>query len=124
MHLASAADVAEVTARARALELEGAFEEAARLLEPHAAEAKCEPAVLYRLAAIRARQDRLDEARECLERAQRSSPRDAKILTNLGVVYDMLGRGDEAIDAFRQVLRIVPEEPVALLNLACTDSMS
>ena len=117
MHLASAADVAEVTARARALELEGAFEEAARLLEPHAAEAKCEPAVLYRLAAIRARQDRLDEARECLERARRSSPRDAKILTNLGVVYDMLGRGDEAIDAFRQVLRIVPEEPVALLNL-------
>ena len=117
MRLALDADVAEATTRARALELEGAFDEAARLLEPLASDPDCDAAVLYRLAGIRAKQDRLEEARHLLERARRINPRDAKVLTNLGVVFDMLGRSDEAIDAFRQVLRIIPEEPVALLNL-------
>ena len=110
-------DVAEATTRARALELEGAFDEAARQLEALAEEPDPDPAVLYRLAAIRARQDRLEEARHLLEQARSINPRDAKAVTNLGVVYDMLGRSDDAIDAFRQVLRVVPEEPVALLNL-------
>ena len=117
MRLRPVPDVAEATTRARALELEGAFDEAARLLEPLVEDSECDPAVLYRLAAIRARQDRLEEARLLLERARRLDPRDAKVMTNLGVVYDMLGRSDEAIDSFRRVLRIVPEDPVALLNL-------
>jgi Flp pilus assembly protein TadD len=117
MRLEAAPDVAEATTRARALELEGAYEEAARLLEPLASDPTCDASVLYRLAGIRARQDRLEEARHLLERARRINPRDAKVVTNLGVVFDMLGRSDDAIDAFRQVLRIVPEEPVALLNL-------
>jgi len=113
----SAALIEESTTRARALELEGAFDEAARLLEPLASEVAPDVAVLYRLAAIRARQNRLEESRHLLEAARRINPRDAKVVTNLGVVFDMLGRSDEAIEAFRQVLRIVPEEPVALLNL-------
>jgi Flp pilus assembly protein TadD len=110
-------DVVEATTRARALELEGAFDEAARMLESFAQEPSPDPAVLYRLAAIRAHQDRLDEACDLLEQARLTDPRDAKVVTNLGVVYDLLGRTDDAIDAFRQVLRIIPEEPVALLNL-------
>lgn len=117
LRLETRPEVAEATTRARALELEGAFDEASRLLEPLAALPSPDPAVLYRLAAIRARQDRLEEAKHLLEQARRISPRDARVVTNLGVVYDMLGRSDDAIDAFRQVLRIVPEEPVALLNL-------
>jgi Flp pilus assembly protein TadD len=113
----SAMDAAEATTRARALELEGAYDEAARMLEPLAEEAKPSCDVLYRLAAIRARQNRLEEARLLLEQARRIDPRNARVITNLGVVYDLLGRSDEAVDAFRQVLRIVPEEPTALLNL-------
>lgn len=112
-------DTAEHAAgRARALEGEGRLDEAAALLTPWLASGHDpDPELLYRLACVRAKQQRLNEAEGLLRRALSSRFEDARFHTNLGVVLDLQGRAEEAIRAFRRALQLSPDDPLVLLNL-------
>ena len=110
-------DAAEFERSARALEKAGRLDEAAALLEPLVDHDRATPEVLYRLACVRARQQRVDEAETFLRRAIAGRQEDARFHTNLGVVLDMQGRADEAVRAFRRALQLAPDDPTALLNL-------
>lgn len=107
----------QVAARARVYESEGRLDEAAALLVPHAHVADCPPELLYRLACVRAKQQRLHEAEELLRRALDLRFEDARFHTNLGVVLDLQGRSEEAIRAFRRALQLSPDDPCVLLDL-------
>src|SRR5690606_2574059 len=75
------------------------------------------PELLYRLACVRAKQQRLDEAEELLRRALELRFEDARFHTNLGVVLDLQGRSEEAIRAFRRALQLSPAAPCVLPDL-------
>lgn len=107
----------QVAARARALESEGRLDEAAVLLTARTSAAQCPPELLYRLACVRAKQQRLTDAEELLRRALDLRFEDARFHTNLGVVLDLQGRAEEAIRAFRRALQLSPDDPLVLLNL-------
>lgn len=107
---------AEAVTAANDLERRGELDAAAELLEPHLAE-PLDPDVAYRLASVRIKQDRLDDARSLLQGALRSRYEDPRIHTNLGVLYDAQGRTEEAIRAFRRAIQLAPREATAHLNL-------
>jgi Flp pilus assembly protein TadD len=50
----------------------------------------------------------------------RSEPRESDAWNNLGVAYEKLNRNNEAIEGFRQALRINPEDATAWYNLGVT----
>lgn len=107
----------EVLSRARDLERGDRLDEAAALLEPFVIGPGASPDALYRLACVRARQQRPVDAEDLLRRAVRMRQEDARIHTNLGVVLDMQGRAEEAVRSFRRALELSPDDPTVLLNL-------
>lgn len=115
--VADPAVVEECLARAKSLESERRYEEAAEIVEPLFEATDHRPDVSYRLGCIRARQGRLEESEELLRLALAQRYEDARVHTNLGVVLDLQGRCDEAIRAFRRAIQLAPSDPVARLNL-------
>lgn len=113
--LAEHQSIDDVVTRARELERAERLDDAASLLEPFVASE--DPEVLYRLACVRARQQRPSDAEDLLRAAITRRQEDARIHTNLGVVLDMQGRADEAVRAFRRALELAPDDPTVLLNL-------
>jgi Flp pilus assembly protein TadD len=52
--------------------------------------------------------------------ADKLKPNDVEVLNKLGIVYSMLGRGAEALDAFSRVLAQDPNNANTLLNIGIT----
>jgi tetratricopeptide (TPR) repeat protein len=74
--------------------------------------------VLRYLALARLRQNRIDEAEQCLDRALARSGPSADLLNDLGIAKMKRGAAEEAIDSFARALELDPVHADALGNLA------
>jgi chemotaxis protein methyltransferase WspC len=69
-------------------------------------------------ARVLADAGRLDEARAACEQLLRARPTDADALALLGVVHLAGGRADDAFEAFRKALYLVPDHAEAMAHMA------
>lgn len=73
---------------------------------------------LYRLGIMYLDREKNAEAARVFARASRARPKDVKVLVNLGVALDNLGRADEAQGHYRQALALSPMDSLASCRLA------
>ena len=74
--------------------------------------------LLIRLAETQRRKGDVNMAIDTFRRACQAAPTDSRPLLQLAVLLDGTGRRDQAKPVYEQVLRIEPDHPVALNNLA------
>ena len=74
--------------------------------------------LLIRLAETQRRKGDVNLAVDTFRRAAQASPTDSRPLLQLGMLLDGTGRRDQAKPVYEQVLRIQPDNPFALNNLA------
>lgn len=74
--------------------------------------------LLLRLAETQRRKGDVNAAIDTFRRASQSAPGDPRPLLQLGLLMDGTGRREQAKPIYEQVLRIQPDQPVALNNLA------
>ena len=74
--------------------------------------------LLFRLAETQRRKGDLNVAIETFRRASQAAPNDTNSLLQLGLLMDGTGRRDQAKPIYEQILKIQPDHPVALNNLA------
>ena len=74
--------------------------------------------LLIRLAEANQRKGDLNEALRLLQAAADANPKDTKHLLQLALLLDGTGRHDEAGSVYEQILKIQPDQPIALNNLA------
>ncbi len=74
------------------------------------------PAVLNLAASARYAEARFDEAAQLLKRAQKLAPKDPNILNSLGVCLKVLGKTEDALQAFGAALRLDPGFAAAHFN--------
>jgi Flp pilus assembly protein TadD len=74
--------------------------------------------LLMRLAEVQRRKGDVNLAVDTFRRAVQAAPTDSRPLLQLGLLLEGTGRRDQAKPAYEQVLRIQPDNPVALNNLA------
>src|SRR5690242_19867206 len=75
---------------------------------------------LHSYALREAGSGRLDKAERLLRQAIRTGGRSSDTHADLGRVYNLLGRHEEALQAYHKALAIDPDHGTALLNLAGT----
>ena len=76
-------------------------------------------AELYtRLGECKRMSSDLDGGVAAFKRAQELDPKDVMPVLQLGMLYDTNGRGDDARKCYENVLKMQPDNPVALNNLA------
>lgn len=59
----------------------------------------------------------------CIEQAVRLRPDDARAHTNLGAILHLLGRPIQAAISYREALKLQPNDPTTLANLAKLGTM-
>ena len=74
--------------------------------------------LLLRLAEPQRRKGDVNAAIETFRRASQAAPTDARPLLQLGLLLDGTGRRDQAKPIYEQILKIQPDHPIALNNLA------
>ncbi len=74
--------------------------------------------LLYRLAETYRRKGDLEKAIDYFRRSSQAAPNNAQPLLALALVLDGTGRSDQAQPIYEQILKIQPDHPVALNNLA------
>ncbi len=104
-------DLAELYRRSRRL---AAAEAAAR----RAVAAADSAVAWHRLALILIEADKLEPARDCLERAVERAPESIDARNNLGIVLQRLGELEPACAAYRAALALDPENAAAHNNMA------
>ena len=94
------------------------YDEGAKLLqellktEPKSAD------LLLRLAETQRRKGDVNAAIETFRLASQAAPADPRPLLQLGLLMDGTGRRDQAKPIYEQILKIQPDHPIALNNLA------
>lgn len=73
-----------------------------------------------RLAAIRADAGDVDSALSTLQQARQLNPKNLNALLEIGQLYERKGDKVKAMEAYRAVLAVTQNEPIALNNLAYT----
>jgi len=73
---------------------------------------------LYRLGIMYLDREKNAEAARVFDKANRVKPKNVKVLVNLGVAYDNLGRADDAQKHYRQAIAIAPSDSLASCRLA------
>jgi Flp pilus assembly protein TadD len=73
---------------------------------------------MFRLGETYRRKGDLNAAIEWIRKASAESPNDPGILLQLGLLLEGTGKRDQARPLYEQVLKILPDEPTALNNLA------
>ena len=73
---------------------------------------------LYRLGIMYLDREKNAEATRVFDKANRVKPKNVKVLVNLGVAYDNLGRADDAQKYYRQAIAIAPTDSLASCRLA------
>ncbi len=76
------------------------------------------PDLLFKLAETYRRKGDLNLAIDTFRRASAAAPTDPVPLLQLGLLMDGTGRREQAKPIYEQVLRLQPDQPVALNNLA------
>ena len=79
-------------------------------------------ALLVRLGECEAQLDHAEPAASAFLKAQAIAPADPRPRVDLAILYDRLGRNDDARRAYQAVLQVQPDNPVALNNLAALDA--
>lgn len=74
--------------------------------------------VLFKMAETYRRKGDLNQAIDSFRKASQAAPNDSGPLLQLGLLMDGTGRRDQSKPVYEQVLRIQPDHPVALNNLA------
>ncbi len=74
--------------------------------------------LLFRLGETQRRKGDVNTAVDTFRRASQASPNDLRPLLQLGLLMDGTGRRDQAKPIYEQILKIQPDQPVALNNLA------
>jgi Flp pilus assembly protein TadD len=76
-----------------------------------------------KLALELGKQRRFEEARVHFETIVKNNPHDSEDHNNLGVVYASLRRIDNALDEFREAVRLDPRNNSAMRNLRSTQRL-
>jgi len=76
------------------------------------------PDLLFRLGETERRKGALDVAIDSFRRCRDAAPGDTQCLLELGLLMDGTGKKDQAKPIYEQILKIEPDHPVALNNLA------
>jgi tetratricopeptide (TPR) repeat protein len=74
--------------------------------------------LLWQLAETQRRKGDLNSSIETFRRCSQAAPSDTDCLTQLGLIYEGTGKSDQAKPIWEQVLKIKPNDPLALNNLA------
>jgi Flp pilus assembly protein TadD len=74
--------------------------------------------LLSRLGEVQRRKGDVNSAIETFRRASQAAPSDPRPLTELGLLLDGTGRRDQAKPIYEQLLKLQPDHPIALNNLA------
>jgi tetratricopeptide (TPR) repeat protein len=74
--------------------------------------------LLLRLAETQRRKGDVNAAVETFRQASQAAPADTRPLLQLGLLMDGTGRRDQAKPIYEQILKIQPDHPIALNNLA------
>jgi tetratricopeptide (TPR) repeat protein len=74
--------------------------------------------LLFQLAETERRKGDINGAMDDLRRCSQSAPNDTGCLVQLGMLLESTGKRDQAKPIWEQVLKIQPDSPVALNNLA------
>jgi tetratricopeptide (TPR) repeat protein len=74
--------------------------------------------LLLQLAETQRRKGDINLAIETFRRASQAAPSDTRALLQLGLLMDGTGRREQAKPIYEQILKIEPDHPVALNNLA------
>ena len=74
--------------------------------------------LLLRVAETQRRKGDINGAIDTFRRASQAAPTDSRPLLQLGLLLDGTGRRDQAKPVYEQVLKIQPDQPIALNNLA------
>jgi predicted Zn-dependent protease len=74
--------------------------------------------LLYRLAEVYRRKGDANMAIEKFRLSSQAAPNEVKPMVQLALLMDGTGRGDQAQPIYEQILKIQPDNPVALNNLA------
>jgi Flp pilus assembly protein TadD len=74
--------------------------------------------LLWQLGETQRRKGDINAAIDTFRRCSQSSPSDTSCLTELGMIYEGTGKQDQAKPIWEQILRIQPDHPLALNNLA------
>jgi tetratricopeptide (TPR) repeat protein len=76
------------------------------------------PGLLFQMAETERRKGDLNAAAETFRRCSQSAPSDTLCLTQLALILDATGKKEQAGPIYEQILKIRPDSPVALNNLA------
>lgn len=76
------------------------------------------PDLLYRLAETERRKGDLNLAIDSFRRCSQVAPNDTSCLLQLGLLMDGTGKRDQAKPIYEQMLKIQPDHPIALNNMA------
>jgi tetratricopeptide (TPR) repeat protein len=74
--------------------------------------------MLFQMAETQRRKGDLNTAVETFRRCSQAAPADTACLTQLGLILDATGKREQAKPIYEQILKIKPDSPVALNNLA------
>jgi tetratricopeptide (TPR) repeat protein len=74
--------------------------------------------VMFRMGETYRRKGDLNASIDWLRKASSTNPNDPGVLLQLGLLLEGTGKRDQARPLYEQVLKIVPDEPTALNNLA------
>ena len=74
--------------------------------------------LLIRVAETQRRKGDINVAIDTFRRASQSNPNDTRSLLQLGLLMDGTGRREQAKPIYEQILKIQPDHPIALNNLA------
>jgi tetratricopeptide (TPR) repeat protein len=110
-------DAATLTAAGIRLEEEGDPDGAGRLYEAALAADDGAVEARSRLAMLRFKQARYEEAVPIMMRAAEENPTDGELLINLGTALLQLDRNEEGIAWLQKAVAVVPESPAAHNNL-------
>lgn len=116
--------VEAVLAYGKALRANGQRSQAVAILEQAAIAHPKDKALLAGFGRALADNGNFQQAFEVLGRAHTPDDPDWRILSAQGAVLDQLGRGEEARQYYAHALRIVPDEPTVLSNLALSYVLS
>ena len=73
---------------------------------------------LYRLGILYLDRERMAEAAQVFQKANQLRPKNVKVLVNLGVALDAVGKADEAQRWYQRALDVAPGDSVAMCRLA------
>jgi tetratricopeptide (TPR) repeat protein len=73
---------------------------------------------LYALAVLYMDRERMQEALQVLDKANRLQPKNVKVLVNMGIAADAIGHADVAQDYYTRALAIAPDDSLAGCRMA------